>query len=489
MSTKTVKIDILAHADFSGKLRKTKRTPGHAVFGAAVERIRRENPEGTLLLDAGDEFSTNFWGGAPMVGAVSRIGTDAMTLGNHEFDRGRDFLNDCIAAADFPILCANITERNTGKGIPGTRPWVILEKQGVRIGILGLTTAYTPYMVTAAAFAPYEAHACAAAACKYVPELRAAGAEIVVVLAHIPFYVDKDGGLSGELIDLLREIPAVDVCIGGHIPGDYAGFFGSTLVLKGGFGGASLCHAALEFDPEGRSLTKCSGRVLLTDWDAAPVPALLAYADRITGPFEDFFEKPLAVTDEAWFIRLSAETRLCNYLAQCVQEGAEADFAYLNATSASGSIMPGSVTAQDIIAVMGFNDPVMKTQMTGRQIGELFELVYVPERFGNNAGLMYSGVIVYADHTKPAFHKIQKITLRDGTPMDPDHLYTVASSEYMASGGNDTAQVAGKLQWQKTGKRMHDLIFASLEKYGCMKVSDEQRMHEIGRPENDNAPF
>ena len=77
-----------------------------------------------------------------------------MTLGNHEFDRGQAFLNACIGEAGFPILCANVVERATGALIPGTRPYVLLERAGVRIGVLGITTEYTPYMVTAASFAP-----------------------------------------------------------------------------------------------------------------------------------------------------------------------------------------------------------------------------------------------------------------------------------------------------------------------------------------------
>ena len=66
-----VQIDILAHADFSGRLRRTKKYPGHAVYATTIENLRRQNPNGTLLLDAGDEFSTTFWGGLPMVKAVS----------------------------------------------------------------------------------------------------------------------------------------------------------------------------------------------------------------------------------------------------------------------------------------------------------------------------------------------------------------------------------------------------------------------------------
>lgn len=486
---KEIQIDILAHADFSGQLRRTKKCPGMAVFGAAIEAIRRENRAGTLLLDAGDEFSANFWGGGPMVKAVSLLGTDAMTLGNHEFDRGEGFLDSCIAAAPYPILCANIVRRDTDDLIPGVRPWVMLERENVKIGVLGLTTEYTPYMVTASSFAPYEARSCAEAARRYVPQMRLAGAQIVVVLAHIPFYAAEDGGLSGELIDLLQDIPQVDVCIGGHIPGDYAGMVGDTLVMKGGFSGKSLCHATLLLDAEKGEITGRSCRVVQTEWDAEPVAAYQRYIDSVTEPFRDFFEKPLAVTAERWEIHLSAETRLGNFLAQCVQEAAGTDAAYMNATSAGGTISPGVVTAEDITGVMGFNDPILRAEITGAQIWELFELVYVPERFGNNAGLMYSGLIVYADHTKPAFQKIQAITLRDGTPIERDRVYTIATSEYMASGGNDTAAVADKLSWREIGVRMYEAIFASLEKYGEMRVSPEQRLYEVGRPENDHSPF
>ena len=483
-----VQIDILTHADFSGRLRRTKKHPGHAVFATAIENLRRQNPEGTLLLDAGDEFSTTFWGGLPVVKAVSLVGTDAMTLGNHEFDRGEAWLQSCIDAADFPILCANVVRKVDGQLIPGAKPWIMLERQGVKIGVLGITTEYTPYMVTATSIAPFRMLSCVDTCCKYIPEMKAAGAQITVLLAHIPFYIDGDV-ISGELVEVMEKIPEVDVCIGGHIPGDYAGLWNNTVVLKGGFGGASLPHVSFTFDTESNCIVEKSCCVHQTDPNLEPLAVYKQYNDSVTAPFDDFFEKPLTYTDEFWNIRLSYETKLGNFLAQCVEEVAGTDIAYMNATSSGGSIQPGPVTAEDITGVMGFNDPILKAEITGKQIYELFELVYVPERYGNNAGLMYSGLVVYADHTKPAFRKIQKITLRDGTPIDPEKIYTVATSEYMSTGGNDTGLVANQLHWEQIGVKMYDALFASIEKHGCLYVTPEQRMHAIGHPENDNAPF
>lgn len=484
-----VTLDILAHADFSGRLRKSKKAPGVGVFSAAVNALRSKNPQGTLLLDAGDEFSTTFWPGLPMVKSVSLLKTDAMTLGNHEFDRGEDFLNSCIAHSDFPILCANIVRKEDSCLIPGTRPWIMLERKGVKIAVLGITTEYTPFMVTASSFLPYKALSCVEAVKKYLPQMQQAGAQITVLLAHIPFYVEDDGSISGELADVLKKIPPVDVCIGGHIPGDYAGMYGDTIVLKGGFSGKSLCHASLSFDAEANIICDKKCEVLLTDWSAKPEETCQSHADFITDPFKDFFEKPLTTTNETWEVHLSSETKLGNFLAQSVQEAAGTQIAYINATSSGGFIQPGTVTAEDITEVMGFNDPIFRAEITGAQIWELFELVYVPERYGNNAGLMHSGLIVSIDHTKPAFHKVQSICLRDGTPVNMNGIYTVATSEYMSSGGNDTGLVANKLTWIPTGVRMYDALFASIERHHCLFVTPEQRMIEIGRPENDNAPF
>ncbi len=75
-----VTLDLLCHADFSGRIRKSKSTVGLSAFSAAVDSVRKLNPpHGTLLLDAGDHFSVNLWGGLPMVRVSNLLGTDVMT--------------------------------------------------------------------------------------------------------------------------------------------------------------------------------------------------------------------------------------------------------------------------------------------------------------------------------------------------------------------------------------------------------------------------
>ena len=77
-------------------------------------------------------------------------------------------------------------------------------------GVLGLTTEYTPYMVEKSAFAPFEMTSAAEAAARHIPAMRAAGADVVVVLTHMPFYQAADGTLTGELPELIDTSSAAE---------------------------------------------------------------------------------------------------------------------------------------------------------------------------------------------------------------------------------------------------------------------------------------
>lgn len=483
-----IAFDFLCHADFSGRIRASAGNVGLSAFSAAVEALREKNPAGTLLLDAGDAFSVNFWGGRPVVGAVNRMGTDAMTLGNHEFDRGEDFLMDCVAACEFPVLCANIHKKGGG-AIRGVQPYTILERQGVKIGVLGLTTEYTPYMVERSAFTPFEVSSAVAAGQRYIPKMRSEGANIIIALTHCPFYIGEDGNISGEMVDVLSQIPAVDACIGGHIPGDYAGEANGACVVKAGFGGASLAHIRLIFDPLAGRVVEKSCTVIKTEPGRTGKPEVDAYVKAVIGPFEAFFQEPIAFAKEHWRLRLATETKLGDFLADCLRFGGKTQLAYMNATSAGGEIAPGVVTRESIIQVAGFNDPIFTGTMTGWQLYALLEAVYEPERFGNNAALLFSGFHAVLDHTRPAGHKVLSLMLPDGEPIAPDCKYTVATSAYMASGGNDTGSVAEQVDWRQTELQFYDAAFAYAAALGTLTVRDWPRISQTGMPENDNSPF
>ncbi len=485
---KIIEIDILAHADFAGCLRKNKRNPGICAYSAAIESVRQKNPQGTLLLDAGDEFCANYWGGQPVVEALNLLGTDVLTLGNHEFDWGKDFLEQCVSYGKFPMLCANVIEEATQDLPQGVQAYTIIERQGVKIGVLGLTTEYTPYMVKKGAFDPYKIVDSVKQCKKYLPQMRNEGAEIIIILSHFPFYINEDRSISGELAEVLERVSDVDVFIGGHISGDYGQTVGATMVLKAGFGGKSLAHARLFFDSETRKIVKKEGNIILTNRDNTGDPLVCEHALKVTAPFDDYFSEVFLTHDEKWTMKYSGESKLGNFLADVILASQKTDFAYINTTSSGGSIYPGPITVEDLTSVYGFNDEILTTIMSGQKIYDLFEHIYQPERFGNNATIAFSGIITYLDHTKEAGSKVVKITLPDGSPLDKDKYYKVASSEYMGLGGNDTTAIVADLKWDYSGQKYYDALFAYLRKQGKLLLSNEQRLYEIGTPENDNSP-
>lgn len=115
---------------------------GYARRMGLIEKIRTEE-KNVLLLDAGDYWQGtpyfNFFNGRVEIDAMNRMRYDAATLGNHEFDNGIDTLSAILERADFPVVCANLNFRNTDTDLSGQiRPYHIIVKDGVKIGIFGL---------------------------------------------------------------------------------------------------------------------------------------------------------------------------------------------------------------------------------------------------------------------------------------------------------------------------------------------------------------
>ena len=168
---------------------------------------------------------------------LALINTDCMTLGNHEFDKGRENLEECIEhiCNKMDILCCNIVYKDSKQLIKNVKPYTIIEKNNIKYGIIGVTTSYTPYMVEKEAFSQFEALDEYQQLIKYIEEVRNQS-DILIILTHMPFYFTEDSE-SGDLIELYQKIKQYkpDVMIGGHIPGDYCRVVDDCVIFKGGF--------------------------------------------------------------------------------------------------------------------------------------------------------------------------------------------------------------------------------------------------------------
>ena len=481
-----IQIHILSHADYSGRIRKDEESSGLDHFAYAINRVRNEDREHCLLLDAGDNISHLLWGDF-IPEAIRLLKTDVFELGNHEFDRGEKDLETRIArfSDQTDVVCANIVKKD-GSFLNGVRPYSLLKKGGVMFGILGLCTEYTPYMVTKPMFEPFKVLDSVECARKYIPQMRKEGAEIIIVLTHFPFYADH----TGELFDVFHQIKDLhpDVMIGGHIPGDFAEVINGCAITKAGFGGRSLGHVTVCFDEEKREVVSKEAEIIDVMKEEGD-PEVAEILNVVLKPHLYYFEDAVAEVAEDIPMRLDFESEMGDLLSDAVREEMKADFAYFNCTSCGRFLQKGPLTRSSIADAMGFNDYLYRAEYTGRDIHDLFEHIHYPERFGNNGNIMFSGLKVKMDHTKTAGHKVVSVRKLNDEDVKPDDIFTVVTSEYMSSGGNDTGDISGRVKWENTGIRIHDALWDYFRHFKTIEGKKDGRYLFIGKPENDNSPW
>ena len=212
-----INFDVYTLNDFHGATKFVNQTYpeiGLAKLSTLFRSYAEENT--SFFLSSGDMWQetieSNSNRGEYVTKAFNRIGLDAMTVGNHEFDWGTEYITKNAAIADYPFLAANIVEKSTGELIEGTVPSVLIDRDGVQVGVIGTIgpTQYSSISYQYAAMYEFEGeynHVVSQA--KY---LREKGADIVILSAH-------DGYGSSDFTTLKKEMindASIDMVIAGH---------------------------------------------------------------------------------------------------------------------------------------------------------------------------------------------------------------------------------------------------------------------------------
>jgi len=218
---------------------------GAARRATLIKRVRDEHPN-VLLLDSGDIIQGtpyfNFFRGEIEYRAMSEMGYDAATIGNHDFDNGVEGIVEMMPHATFQFLSANY-DVSASLLAPHIRPWIIREVGGVRVGIFGLGISFDGLVLEQLHEGvrytdPFgAAHRC-------VSELRAQGCSLIVCLSHLGY---RYRGNTPSDTFLAQEVEGIDLILGGHThtfldqPDVYAKPDGrQTLVNQVGWGGMRL---------------------------------------------------------------------------------------------------------------------------------------------------------------------------------------------------------------------------------------------------------
>jgi len=470
---RTLRLDVLFTSDIHGHIDRGAATfmnpefppplGGGATMATYLARVRAEaGAEGrpVMLFDCGDMFQgtplgTNTRGTAVMEW-MNRMGFTAATIGNHDFDLGRENTERLARMAQFPVLCANLYEN--GERVPWVRDHVIVEAGGIRIGIIGYITESTVNMSFERNVAGLEFRPVADQVDDDVRRVRAAGAELVFVLFHhgLPYRLSVDSEYQrmverekkGELrhfgndaMELARMTRGIDAIFGGHTHQGYDRPWQDpvthTLVFEPYGNGSSLGHVTLLVDRPTRSLvgyeTHFDRGALLTtiEEDVWPDSAEAA----IIGDQVKLAEAGLEVEVGRSRILLegvSPESGLLGFVVtDAFREELGADVAVQNTGGIRRSIPAGPITERDVLEVMPFNNQMVTADVPG---GLLLRLIEDKLR-GRGGGIFVSGMKVRFDLSRPEGSRVVEFEV-GGSPLDTTRTYKMALTDYLAEGNS-----------------------------------------------------
>jgi len=455
-----VQFRILHLNDFHGfaepqRLSGSAQTAGGLSFLAgSINQFRKHQP--TLLLAAGDFIQghpwTNLFEGKSTIEAMNVMGFSAMVLGNHEFDFGQDVLKKRIAEAAFPVLAANV------RGFPSVKPYVIKDISGLKVGIIGLITEETsttthPKNVEGLIFSPV-----IDTAQQLVRELRNK-TDLIIILSHL--------GLPAD-VALAGAVEGIDIIVGGHSHTrvEKPMIVRNTLIVQAWEHGKVL--GVLDVTVRNKKISGHEGRLIVIDpVQNKPDPPVAQIVDRYQTQAAGILNHVIgeARVDLPGKESRCRETSLGNLVADILRQQTGADIALINGGGIRADIWKGPVRMNDILSVLPFSNRAIVLKVSGQEIKDIFEHgISDPE---GKAGRypQVSGMQLTYNPANPAGKRITGFTI-NGKPLQTDQRYTLATSDFLAAGGDGYAAFTRILKTmndggQNTASENRALFFAS----------------------------
>ncbi|MBI2313357.1 MAG: thiosulfohydrolase SoxB [Betaproteobacteria bacterium] len=449
-----------AHAftylNFEKAARTYGKVGGFAHLATLVKQLRAGHP-GTLLLDGGDTWqgsATSLWTkGQDMVEACKLLGVEAMTA-HWEFTYGGEWVKQVVdtdlkGKVDF--LAQNV--KTTDFGDPVFAPYVLRELNGVPVAIIGQAFPYTPianprYMVPDWSFGIQDDNLQ-----KIVNEVRAKGAQVVVLLSHNGMDVD---------LKLATRVTGIDAILGGHThdgvpqPTLVKNAGGQTLVTNAGSNGKFL--AVLDLEVRAGKLAGYRYRLLPVFSNLlAPDPAMADLIRKVRAPFEDRLNEKLAVTEGLLYRRGNFNGTFDQLILDAMLEVKGAQIAFSPGFRWGTTLLPGeAITMERLMDQTAITYPYSTlNELTGTQIKDILEDVgdnlFNPDPYLQQGGDMVrvGGLTYTCSPFETIGRRISNMRL-DGKPIDPDRKYKVAGWAPVAEGAS------GEPIWEVVARYLRD---------------------------------
>jgi 5'-nucleotidase len=487
-ATQSATVDVRIINDFHGYLRapsggiriadpddKTKKIAvpaGGAEQMATLVKQLEQDHKNTIFVAAGDLIGASpllsaMFHDEPTVESLSMMGLAIASVGNHEFDEGKDELkrmqdggchpvDKCqgphpFTGAKFHYLAASTVETATGKTI--FPPYEIREFDGIPIAFIGLALKGTAGIISPASAAGLEFRDEADTVNALVPELKARGIEAIVVLIHEGGYPTGDynecPAISGAIVDIVKKFdPAIDLVISGHTHLPYICKIDGRLVTSADKYGTLVTSIDVTLDTATRDVASAKAdNVVVRSNTLAKDPeqtALIAAYDRLAAPIANRRAGSVAaalsrVPNEAGESALGDIVADAQLAATVAPANGGALAAFTNPGGLRADIAgkeDGAVTYADLFASQPFRNQLVTLTISGYQIKTMLEQQWLdpkrPRILQVSKGFSYAW-----DDAKPFGERViaSSMSLR-GEPIDPARSYRITVNNYLSIGGD-----------------------------------------------------
>lgn len=498
------------------------------VFAGYVARVRqlRRADGGVMLVDAGDMFQgtleSNLGEGQAVVAAFNALSYTAAALGNHDFDYGPVGEGDAAAGGDpqgavrarlaqarFPMLSANLIERGSGRAPrwDNLHPAVLVEVAGVKVGIVGVMTAETPEIVLPAHFAGLDVTPLATAIAREAAALRERGARAVVAVAHAGGVCTthddprSEAGCNAdqEINRVARELPAgaVDAIIGGHTHQGVAHFFSGTAVAEAFALGRAFSRIDLSVSSDPRAKVSvrifpprlvCAGSEEPRCEPGSYEGATIQSDPRVAALVAPWRRAAATRRAEQLGIRViravrgahGAESALGNWLADLLLTATpKADVAILNGGGLRAPLPAGELTYGQLYECQPFDNRVGKIRLSGAEFRRAIALHL--ER-GRHGIISIAGARVDARCSGGRLDV--KLTRANGKVISDAEQVTIATSDYLATGGDELFAGPGRPAPRSdlSTETLRDRLAAELRKRGGSVDGEARGLYHADQP-------
>ena len=421
----------------------SNKSIGLAYISAYIKNMRLKD-KNTLWFDAGDTFHgepiINLSKGMNMALLLNAAGLDALCPGNHDFNYGPERLVELSEKCKFPVLSANVFWKKNGERLLNAYKIFTLPN-GLKVGVFGLTTPDTlvkasPLYMDKVNFLDIYKKA------SEVVEVLKPECDVIIAITHL----GVSGSDSVRSIDIAENVPGIDVIIDGHSHTELPQGIKvkNTLIAQAG------CYehflGKVTIDIENKKVTKKTAVLLSKEEILKDTPKPDEKIENLLKELESKNKKilserisysPKTFKADRSNIRRN-ESAIGNLFTDALRAQTGADIAIMNSGTIRADLKAGDITKGDILAIFPFSNMLQTKEITGKQLKEVLEhsVGYYPAEFGGF--LQISGFTFDFDPTLTRGSRVSNVMV-GSAPLDENKVYTVASSDFVFSGGDGYA--------------------------------------------------